>query len=228
MTTFGTAVDSGGTVYALVWVARPEQQGGQYIVAFDQSGTYRSRIAIDLDEMTVQRFALFGSGEFLLEGARPSDGRRLAVMPAMGGALQDVFAVSDTASMGPGAPPTISDRLTRAGDGRIYFVPDGSYNVHALTPAGTSEEVFRLSDVPRQWRVFDLKASGYRLAVIYREAGERVDRARYWVAIHDTRFGERLELYGPSSRPPLCYEYAGRQDRLTVIQGGYLVTLAPF
>jgi hypothetical protein len=210
-----------------VWVARPEQMGGQYIVSFDRSGRYRSRIAIDLDQMIVQRIAVFGSGEFLLDGVRPSSGRRQVVMPAIGGALQDVVAVADTTSAESGPPPPISDRFARGGDGRIYFVPDDSSSVHAVTPAGTSEEVFRLSDVPRPWRIFDLKAAGNRLAVTYLE-GTGADHARYWVAIHDARFGERLALYGPSPGAPLCYEFSGEQDRLTVYQGGYLVTLAAF
>jgi hypothetical protein len=147
-------------------------------------------------------------------------------MPAIGGALQDVVAVAD-ASSAESAPPPISDRFARGGDGRIYFVPDDSSSVYAVTPAGTSEEVFRLSDVPRQWRIFDLKAAGNRLAVTYREE-TGADHARYWVAIHDPRFGERLALYGPSPGAPLCYEFSGQQDRLTVFQSGYLVTLTAF
>ena len=84
-----------------------------------------------------------------------------------------------------------------------------------------------MARVPRSWQPFDLKAAGNRLAVTYQEAGRPADGGRFWIAIYDAALGERLAVYGPARQSPACYEYTGREDRLTVLQGGYLVRLSP-
>jgi hypothetical protein len=166
--------------------------------------------------------------EFLLEGALPRAGRRLAIMPALGGALQDVVAAADPASAEPGTLPML-DHVARGADGRIYFTSAGSRSLHVLTAhAGTSEEAFRLPEVPRLWRIFDLMAASNRLALVYYESGKRADDGRFWIAVHDALLGDRLALYGPAPGAPVCYEHVGGQDRFTVLQGGYRLTLSAF
>jgi hypothetical protein len=161
VTTMSSAVDSTGTVFALVWAARPERLGRQYIVSFDRTGRYRSHIDVDLDEMTVQRIGMFGSGEFLLKGVRSSGNPRVATMPGIGGSLQDVITSGDDRRRDRATDVTrVSDRLARAADGRIYFLPEGDHSIYAISPTGASEKVFKLPPVSRKWRPFDVKAAG--------------------------------------------------------------------
>jgi hypothetical protein len=228
LTTMSSAMDSMGNVFALVWAARPEQLGRQYIVSFDRTGKYRSQIDIDLDEMTIQHIAVFGSGELLLKGVRPDGTPRVAVMPSIGGALQDVIPVNADATADRSAERlAVSEQLARGSDGRIYFLAEGGRSIHAIAATGTMEEVFKLAPVPRNWRPFDLKVAGNRLAITYQQEGRTADTGRFWVAVHDAALGERLALYGPERDPAACYEAVGRDDRLTMLRGGHLVRLAP-
>lgn len=228
ITTVAMSLGPGGTLFALVWARRGEASGGHYIVSFQETGQYRSHIEVDDDDMAVQRFEVFGSGEFLLRGVRFSGSPRAAVMPASGGLLQDVVFLPAVDSEVAATPPKLSDHLGRGGDGRIYFVPEGEDSVHVIAPSGLSERAFRLAPVPRTWQLMDLKAAGSRLALMYFEERPGRDSGRVSIAIYDVHFGERLAVYGPVSGVPVCYESSGLQDQFTLLKDGrHLVRLSP-
>ena len=227
ISTVAMTLGPGGIPFALVWAQRGEASGSHYIVSFEESGRYRSHVEVDGDEMAVQRFEVFGTGEFLLQGVRVWGDSRVAVMPAGGGLLRDVDFLPEVDSEDAGTQPRISEHLARGGDGRIYFVPEGKESIHVIEPSGLSEHAFRLAPVPRNWRLTDLKAVGPRLALIYYEERGR-ETGRAWIAIYDVRDGERRTVYGPALGLPVCYQHVGQQDQFTVLKDGrYLISLSP-
>jgi hypothetical protein len=235
--TLATAIDSQGVLSALVWVPRGEAEGRQYIVSFDKSGRYTSRVEVDHQEIVVQQFEVFGSGELLLKGFR-HDEPRLAVMSGAGD-LRDVLSPAREAPVEPrgaGSPgpsretaPNARldfDHMVRGGDGRIYVARGGESSVYAIEPSAEIEEAFRLSPPPGSLRLAGLRASGRRLVATYYE--QQANRMRSWMAVYDVALKEQLALYGPADGPPLCYEYSGSEDRFTYLRNGnQLATLSP-
>jgi hypothetical protein len=221
--TIATALSPSGTLFALVWAPRG-QAGSQHIVSFDETGQYRSQIEVNVEEMVVQGFEVFGSGEFLLWGTRPWGGPRVSIMSGSSGDL-----LQDVVDEDSGRTPKVSNHVTRAGDGQIYFVPQGQESIHAVAPSGLSKYAFRLARVPRNWRLLDLKAAGpRRIAATYYEERPGQNSGRAWFAVYDALLGEQLAVYGPASGAPLCYEQSGRQDLFTVLKDARcLLRLSP-
>jgi hypothetical protein len=214
-----TTTNPGGTLFALVWATR-EEIGRYYIVAFDNNGSYESRQEIRPEEMSVGRFEVFGSGDFLLLGRRPySNSTRLAVMSPGGSNLFDVIssATEDVVAEDAPPPPFPGQHIARGGDGRIYFVPEGKKVVYFVDSSGYSQEAFKLAPMPRNRRLVDLKAAGQRLAVIYFEERPQ-GKGRLWIAIYHASLGELLAVYGPADGLPIRYEYSDGQDRFTLLK----------
>jgi hypothetical protein len=207
-------------LFALVWATRGEI-ARYYIVAFDKKGNYASRQEIEPEEMSVGRFEVFGSGDFLLLGRRPnSNSTRLAVMSAGGGSLSDVMSsTTEDAEEGKAPPPFPGRHIARAGDGRIYFVPDGTEVVYFVEASGYSQEAFKLAPMPPRRKLVDLKATRQRLAAVYFEERPK-DKGRLWMAVYDVARGERLAVYGPATGIPVHYEYRDGQDRFTLLKNG--------
>jgi len=237
--TVTTAVDSHGILFALVWGPRGQASGRQHIVSFDKSGRYVSRVEIESDEISVEQFEIFGTGEFLLRGVRNdaskvavvSGGRfvpRLAVMSGGGAPLRDVLGLPDEAGPesskdpDPSAPPEF-DYMIRGGDGRIYLARAGASFIYAIEASGQSQEAFPMARTPRNLRLAGLRASGGRLVATCRD-----ERSRWWMVVYDVALRERVGLYGPVDGQPICYEYTGSTDEFTFLRdGNKLVTLSP-
>jgi hypothetical protein len=216
--TLAIATNPGGTLFALVWATRGEI-GRYYIVAFDKNGSYESRQEINPEEMSVGRFEVFGSGDFLLLGRHPySKTTRIAVMSAGGSALSDVVSsATQDVEAGDTPPPFPGQHIARGGDGRIYFVPEGKEVVYFVDSSGYSQEAFKLAPMPRNRKLVDLKAAGRRLAVIYFEERPQ-GKGRLWIAIYHASLGELLAVYGPAYGIPVSYEYSQGQDRFTLLK----------
>jgi hypothetical protein len=225
--TLRTAVDPGGTLFALVWAARGNEDGRQSIVSFDETGRYRSLVRVDVNEIVASEFEVFGSGEFLVWGQRPWGGPRVAVMPPAGGRLRDVAFVPGIESAKAAAQAKLPSHVARAGDGRIYFVPEGEESIHVVGPSGRSERAFRLARVPPNWRLADLEAAGPHLAAVYSEK-QNDDRGIAWITVYDARDSVRRAVYGPVAGMPVCYDRSGDEDHFTVLRDGkFLVRLSP-
>lgn len=237
ITTGSFAVDSSGNVLLLVWVVKGEgggRGGGggrEYIVSFDKTGKYRSKLEIPKG-MAVGSFEMFGSGAFLLRGRQSEpDGARIAVMQPGGGELRDVIGSPTGLPDEPFDPPRNAGFAARGGDGRIFLASLDDEAIHVIDPSGDAERAVRLAPVPRTRRMRDLMASGSRLAVVYDDAkldGGTWEDGRFWIDVYDTAIDERVASYGPVSQPPLCYEYGGSQDQFTLLgEGPRFVKMAP-
>jgi hypothetical protein len=234
VTTITTAVDSGGTVYALDWVVPRAKKGLQYIVSFDKKGLVHSRVEVDQKEIVAEKLDVFGSGDFLLRGVRRRpDGSlaiRVVVMSSDGGSVREVSGLPSAELEDPniGGNKFSADHFVRGGDGRIYFVPEGDNTVYFIDPSsGASIEAFRLAPMPPERRLTDLQAAGQRLAAVYFEGGP--SGGRFWMSVHDVALGQQVALYGPiSDAAPVCYLYSGGHDSFTVLsQGKNLTTMSP-
>ena len=94
--TIAAALDQHGTLYTLVWARWRDgnsqtEKSGQFILSFKEDGQYRSHLEVDGDQILVDQFEVFGSGDFLLRGRRAQTSEpRLAIFAAAGQTLQDV------------------------------------------------------------------------------------------------------------------------------------------
>jgi len=94
--TIGAALDQHGTLFTLVWARWREgstqsAKSGQFILSFKPDGQLRSQVEVDPDQILVDKFEVFGSGDFLVRGRRPnSSDPRLAILGSSGRSLQDV------------------------------------------------------------------------------------------------------------------------------------------
>jgi hypothetical protein len=249
-TTVAMALGRHGTLFMLIW-ARWRNNGdqteveknGQYIVSFNQKGEYQSHLEIDGQEMLVNQFEVFGSGEFLLRGSRPHTAeQRLAILSASGGTLRDVegWPGNPSEEPSPESPPKF-DHMVRGSDGRIYVtqedVPKSGDVVYAISASGDSERVFKLRPMRRDPQLMGWKAADHRFAAIYLDAAHRLkgsageQRGRWWIAVYsDVADGAESQstIYGPAPGPPICYQHKGSRDRFTfVADGAKLVTMSP-
>jgi hypothetical protein len=239
--TAGIALDRDGTLYLLVWVTwdgEDPDARSQYILSLDERGKWHTEVDVDEEEMTVRRFAVFGSGDFLLVGhpwGKP-DEERLAILEASGGKLRDVpgwsgypAGVTDETSE---TGTVLFDYMVLGGDGRIYFAEQDprleEIVVFAFEPSGVSGEAFRLPRMPRNRQLRGLQAADDRIAAIYGEPSPDRKSARFWIAVFDSVLGGEMHtLYGPVPGRPLCCQRGGSEDRFTTLYRGKLVTMAP-
>jgi len=214
--TVSIAADQSGTLHALLWIGRGET-GSQYLVALDEKGRITSKVELVQDEMFAHRFEFFGSGAALVRGVRPYAGSRVAILSPGGGSFRDVSALTKQDRDLSATPLQSLDPVAAGGDGRIYFVPHGlNDSVYVIDQDGESHLAFEPTPMPRDYRLDDVRAAGQRLALTYREPLAD-DKARFWIGVYDVTLGERLALYGPASRPPMCYAYGDGEDRFTVM-----------
>jgi hypothetical protein len=228
VSTFATALDPAGKLWALIWAPRGDG-GSQYITSFDESGRVGARIKVEDEDVVVQLFEVFGSGEFLLRGARSQPpGVRLAVMASGGGAPRDVYSRPEESWNEKAAAPGVTSHMARGADGRVYFVAEAHDAIHVIEPSGESRRAFKLRAVPDNYRLVDLRAAGSRLAVVYFEGKPNEQGGRFWLATYEAALGTRVAVYGPAQGVPVCYQYSGSQDRFTVLMNERdMVTLAP-
>jgi len=239
--TITTALDSQGFLVALVWVSRG-RDGRQYIVTFDKSGRDASRLQVDPDEISVEQFEVFGTGELLLRGVHcdapnveaASGGRcvpRLAVMSGDGSSYRDVRGMPDDDGLGLAkdmdrAVPLTFSYMARGGDGRVYVARNGRPFIYSIDASGRSQAAFPLAPTSSHLRLAGLRASGRRLVAAYNDGRSR--QLRWWLAVYDVALGQRMGLYGPVDGYPLCYEHTDAEDRFTVLRDvNRLVTLSP-
>ena len=240
--TIGFALGPDGGLFALVWYEMGGQSG-QYILSFDKNGEYRSNFEVDSSEIVAQQLEVFGSGQFLLRGARPSGEPRLAILSATGGKLKDVVGWSPL-------PKSLEEpsvkrgmvrrsQVARGDDGRIYLAePDareGMDAVYALGPHGQSQEIFTLRPMPDARELVGWKAAGGHFAAAYLRRDPQPDssssdgRGRYWIAVYDAGAGGRgaePKVYGPAPGAPICYRHEESGDRFTFLRDGKLVTMS--
>ena len=231
--TVAMTLDDDGLLYLLVW-AEWEEEHGQYIVALDREGKYRFNLELDWQEILVNQFDVFESGDFLLRGRwLPTDKVRVAILPRSGNELRPVFA-HPTEYMDESSTedePHFA-HMVRGGDGRIYVTVQGQGKerdtVHAIAPTGDSEMVLELADLPGNPQLVGLSAAGNRLAATYRAATERPEDSAGWmIATYHCGAGycELEAVYGPAPGPPVAYHYK-RGDRFTFLKGKELVTMS--
>lgn len=235
--TIGAALDQHGTLFTLVWARWREgsaqtTKSGQFILSFKADGQFRSQVEVDPDQILVDKFEVFGSGDFLLRGRRAnSSDARLAILASSGQTLQDVRRWSgkflDEPS--PETPPHF-DHMVRGRDGRIYITqPDPGEEgdtVYAISSNGDAERMFKLPRMPKDPSLLGWTASDDAFAATYHDGGER--SGRWWVAVYRSE-GEDVEttVYGPAPGPPICYEHVGAKDRFTFVKdGSKLVTMS--
>jgi hypothetical protein len=244
LTTNAMALDGNGTLFLLVWarwaanLGQPEK-GGQYIVSFDRKGEYKSSLEVDWQEILVSQFEVFGSGDFLLRGRRahPAESR-LAILSASGQTLTDVASWSNTLvdEPTPETPPKLKfDHLARGGDGRIYLIEEDPGQeadfVHAISPSGQGERLFKLPSMPSKPRLMGWKVAGDRFAAVYESPAPSGERSsRWWIAVY-THLANEAEpettVYGPAPGVPICYEHDRSGDRFIFLAGGKLVSMSP-
>jgi hypothetical protein len=242
--TMAVAVDQNGALFMLIWarwrdnVGQPEKSG-QYIVSFDRKGEYRSHLEVDWQEILVNQFEVFGSGEFLLRGRRihPAESR-LAILSASGQTLQDVGSSSGQPLDEPSpesTPQSKFDRMVRGGDGRIYVTREEDVGqgdvVYAISASGQSERVFKLPPMPKDPPLVAWKAADDRFAASYRsDASSGEQTSRWWIAVYsNVADGPEPEttLYGPAPGPLICYQHKRSGDRFTFLtEGTRLVTMS--
>jgi hypothetical protein len=109
----------------------------------------------------------------------------------------------------------------------MYFVPQGSESVHVIDASGDSRAAFELDPASPNHRLFDLKAAGGRVVVVYVEPLPEAANAQTWLAVYDTVLGKRRAVYGPLTGSPACYRITDGQDEFTVLKGASLVTMSP-
>jgi hypothetical protein len=247
VTTTGMALDQAGRLFTLVWARWVEkgsqaEKGRQYIVSFDRKGEYRSHFEVDWEELLIQQFAVFGSGQFLMRGVRPHSGEtRMAIASSGGQTLEDVRGWGGDLSKVLDDPDQLEfGPIVRGGDGRIYVTQkdaqQGRDVVHALGPSGESEEVFKLRPMVRDSRLMGWRAAGDQFAAEYLEAGHEAEGAssgdqkgRWWIAVYGSS-GDGVELksvYGPAPGPPVCYQHTASADRFSFLKdAATVVTMA--
>lgn len=247
--TFAMDLDDEGSLFLLVWTTSGRagdggERAGQLIVSVDERGAHRSSVEIDADEILVNQFAVFGSGDFLLRGQRPGTSEeRVAILPASGGSIRDVMGWSGYPSgsqhdQEDAVGRVRFDYMTRGRDGRVYFAEqDARYErvvVHALGPSGDSFEAFELWPTEPEAELLGFQAARDRFAAMYRErAPVRGDGGhqpeRWWVAVYDGVSAEQPPpVYGPLSSAPVCFRRAGSRDELVFfVDGEQLVSMTP-
>jgi hypothetical protein len=161
-----------------------------------------------------------------VRGIHPvTNNARLMILSASGQTLEDVrrwagrFFDHDPSS---DTVPRLA-HMARGGDGRVYVIQEdpgeeGEF-VHAISPSGDAERLFKLPGLPKDPSLRGWNASGERFAATYYEEGEQ---PRWWVAVYEHGEGEpepRSTLYGPLPGPPLCYAAVGAKDRFTLLKG---------
>jgi hypothetical protein len=231
------ATDRHGSLFVLVGATfRQGSAGeirGQYIVSFDKKGTYLSSVEVDGQEMSVEQFIPFASGDYLLRGVRTNTPEeRIALLSSDGGVLKDVRGLS-TRIIDDDAPaarlPHFGD-MVRGEDGRIYLVDLRKGAVYAVTGDGIFEKAFSLRKVAADLRMMGWNAAGDRLAATYSEQDPSdKNRTRWWIAVYAnvSTHAEFQGLYGPAPSPPLCYQH-GQVDRFTFLgDQGRFVTMSP-
>lgn len=221
-----TAFDPNGNMYVLAAAA-----GRRHVVSFTKHGRYASIVEIDTKAIHPASFAAFDSGEFFLSGQRPGGlggvTPRVVVQSVRSGSLRDVALSTDPVIPGVVTPEI---RMTLTGeacaepgaDGHVYFArmtPTGP--VYAVAPSGRVTREFRLASPKSGARLSSLRASGERLAAVYREEvpddrGNMVN----WIAIYNISSGEHLATYGPVNRLVLCYRSRSGLDRFTLLGAG--------
>ena len=235
--TIGTALDQHGTLFTLVWARWREgsthaAKSGQFILSFKQDGQFRSQVEVDPDQILVDKFEVFGSGDFLVRGRRPnSSDPRLAILASSGGTLQDVRRWSGKFLDDP-SPKTAPhfDHMARGRDGRIYVTqPDPGEEgdtVYAISPGGDAERMFKLPRMPKDPSLLGWTASDDAFAATYHDGGEQ--SGLWWVAVYRNEGDEvQTTVYGPAPGPPICYEHVGAKDRFTFVKDGTkLVTMS--
>ena len=235
--TIGAALDQHGTLFTLVWARWREgsaqsAKSGQFILSFKPDGQLRSQVEVDPDQILVDKFEVFGSGDFLVRGRRPnSSDPRLAILGSSGRSLQDVRRWSgkflDDPS--PDTPPHF-DYMVRGRDGRIYLTqPDPGEEgdtVYAISSTGDAERVFKLPRMPKDPSLLGWTASEDAFAATYHDGGEQ--SGRWWVAVYRNDGDDvQTTVYGPAPGPPICYEHVGAKDRFTFVKDGTkLVTMS--
>jgi len=243
LTTVAMALERQGTLFMLVrarWGERGSEaeRSGQYLVSFDHKGEYRSVLEVDWQEMVVDQFEVFGSGQFLLRGRRTHTSEtRVAVLSAAGQTLEDVrgwagYPSGPLEEPSPGSTPRFN-HMVRGGDGRIYVAEQDALQdkavVYAFGPSGESEELFKLRPMPRGPQLLGWKAAGDRFAAAYLEAEQQPEgsssedqRGRWWIAVYGNlaNGGELQTIYGPAPGPPLCYQHKESEDRFTFLIDG--------
>ena len=238
LTTIAAALDKHGALFTLIWARwqgdrTHAEKSGQFIVSFNQDGKYKSHLELDAEQILVDQFEVFGSGDFLLRGRRSTPDPRLAILGATGQTLQDVRRWSGKFLEAPSQEimPHF-DHMVRGGDGRIYITQedpgeDGEI-VYAISPSGDAERLFKLPRMQKDPRLMGWRASGDRFAATYHQGGGR--SGRWWVAVYGNAGDEsevQTTLYGPTPGPPICYEYIGSKDRFTFLKdGAKLVTMS--
>jgi hypothetical protein len=215
-----TAFDVDGNLYVLA-----VNSVSRYVVAFSDSGKYKWKVALDVDEMLVSSFAVFKGGELLLSGSS-GERARVAVRGA-GGSLSDVVLPDDAALRQGLSSAERRDLLSfahaePAADGLIYFSRQASEGfVYALMASGEVKSRFALAAPSGASRLAALKVSGHRLAAIYRveNPDETVDESdTWWIVTHDLAGGEPLATYGPVRTGVLCYRSVdGFPDRFSLL-----------
>jgi hypothetical protein len=236
--TISAAVDKNGDLFVLVWVytGDAEGEGGNYIVAFDKKAKPKSHVKIDPYQLIVQRFEVFGSGDFLLYGHRMHrNATRLAILPSGGGDIAEVVD-SQSVDFEDSSPYAL---MTRGAAGRIYVAgQDGDGAIYAISAYGEREnasfgysrEGSTLVAMPAGQKLVALMESKHRVAAVYFEAPSGDRAGRSWITVYDdvAGFGERQVVYGPVEGMPICYQRKGSRDRFTVLLGPTsLVTMSP-
>jgi hypothetical protein len=242
--TVSSALGRDGTLFLLVWArwsgettGQPVKRG-QYVVSFDRKGEYRSTIEVDSEEIIVQQFEVFGSGQFLLRGRRSNTAEaRVAILSSDGGSLRDVVGWPGfpSAPLEDLSPTTVVhfDQMVRGGDGRIYVAEPETREdrdvVYAFGASGETEQVFKLRAMPTRPRLMGWKAAGDRFAAIYLQP-EQHDNAsagevqgKWWIAVYNNvtdAAGIEMTIYGPTPGPPICYQHKDSKDLFTFLEDG--------
>jgi len=222
-----TALDPDGNLHVVGRTA-----DGQYIVSFDASGKYKSKVAIDPEQVVVQEFAVFKSGAFLVAGrSLQQRGRRLAVMSA-GGGWHEVVLPGDPASKKGLSPKDAIKALGMsfaqpAPDGRVYFaVGTATGPVFPISPSGEVGEGIELVPPRPDAMLVGLLVSHGRLAATY-ATGSEESPMNTWASVSDLATGQHVALYGPLPGSVLCYEsVSGFPDRFTMLSFSEINSMA--
>jgi hypothetical protein len=154
------ALDGAGNLYVLGVVGLDETR--RTIISFDNSGQYRWKRELDETKLSVDRFAVFGTGEYLLVGRHPkTSALRMAVMD-VGGTLHEVRAPFTARADG-----SLRIHAESGPDGRVYVAQDGGTTVYAISVTGEVTRQVELAAPKESASLLTLHLSGGRLAAVF-------------------------------------------------------------
>jgi hypothetical protein len=224
------ALGSDGQAHVLVGLARNEERSEQYIVSFDQKGQNRSKPVL-IRDVWARSIAAFDSGRYLVAGSTKTSGSTLLVLSGGGRLVGPVQPPEDPASR-PLEEREAADAWSAHGwknlaeltmaqptenDQVVVVRPTLRGPVYRISSSGEVVQHFALNPPFGASGLLTMKASGSRLALLYKLDAKEDGRARFAIQVVDMT-GAPLAEYENPFGVFACYGTGGVSDVFTFLR----------